>query len=67
MPFIVWFPEKFKHLSPWGTSDITNQLVSFEDLAPSIIHLLGGEVPDLMAGSTIFNTKNKKKKNHQLI
>lgn len=67
VPFIVWFPEKFKHLSPWGTSDITNQLVSFEDLAPSIIHLLGGEVPDLMAGSTIFNTKNKKKKNHLLL
>jgi hypothetical protein len=67
VPFVVWFPEKFKHLSPWGTSGETNQLINFEDLAPSMIHLLGGEVPELMEGSAIFNTENQKKKNHLLL
>lgn len=67
VPFVVWFPEKFKHLSPWGKSGVTNQLVSFEDLAPSIINLLGVDVPELMEGSTIFNTENQKKKSHLLL
>ncbi len=67
VPFVVWFPEKFKHLSPWGISGVTNQLVNFEDLASSIIDLLGGKVPALMEGSKIFNTENQKKKNYLLL
>ncbi|MFC2127119.1 sulfatase [Bacteroidota bacterium] len=60
VPFVVWFPEKYKHLSPWEIGSTSNQLINFEDLAPSIIHLLGGEVPEFMEGSKMFSAKNKK-------
>lgn len=61
VPFIAWFPEKFKHLSPWETGEITNDLISFEDLGPSMIDLLGGEVPEYMKGKQLFNATSKAK------
>lgn len=51
VPFIIWFPEMYKHLSPWGTAGaVTNELVDFNDLAPSLISIAGGTVPDQMKG-----------------
>lgn len=51
VPFIIWFPEMYKHLSPWGTGGIiTNELISFEDLAPTLINLAGGSVPVYLTG-----------------
>jgi len=30
VPFIVWFPEMYKHLSPWGTGGVvTDELIEF--------------------------------------
>lgn len=47
VPFVIWFPEMYKHLSPWGTSGVvTNELIDFEDLAPTLISISGGELPD---------------------
>ncbi|WP_299012079.1 sulfatase [uncultured Polaribacter sp.] len=67
VPFIAWFPEKFKHLSPWKTGGtISNKLISFEDLGPSMIDLLGGEVPVYMKGKKLFNV-NSKAKNELLL
>ncbi|WP_242204039.1 sulfatase family protein [Aestuariivivens insulae] len=54
VPFVVWFPEKFKHLSPWETGSITDELISFEDLGPTMIDLLGGEIPEQMNGRSFF-------------
>src|SRR5690606_5595839 len=39
VPFVVWFPSKYKHLSPWGTGTVSEELVSFEDLAPTMVSL----------------------------
>jgi len=51
VPFIIWVPAKFKHLSPWGTGGIvTDELVDFEDLATTVISLAGGTVPDHLEG-----------------
>ncbi len=51
VPFIIWFPAKFKHLSPWGTGGIvTDELIDFEDLATTVISLAGGTVPDHLEG-----------------
>ncbi|WP_396600887.1 sulfatase-like hydrolase/transferase [Algibacter sp. R77976] len=61
VPFVAWFPEKFKHLSPWETGGITKDLISFEDLGPSMIDLLGGEVPEYMKGKQLFNATSKAK------
>lgn len=54
VPFVVRFPEKYKHLSPWNIGEATDELISFEDLGPTMIDLLGGEVPKYMKGRPLF-------------
>ncbi|TBN06920.1 DUF229 domain-containing protein [Hyunsoonleella flava] len=66
VPFVVWFPEKFKHLSPWKIGKSTEDLISFEDLGPTMISLLGGEVPDYMNGINFFSD-NSKENNKRLL
>ncbi|OAQ40347.1 sulfatase [Pedobacter psychrophilus] len=61
VPFIVWFPPMYKHLSPWGESGIvTDELIDFEDLAPTLITLAGGKVPDYLTGRVLIG-KNRSK------
>ena len=52
VPFIVHFPEKWKHLAPkdykpGGTSE---RLISFIDLAPTLLSLVGVQPPDYLHG-----------------
>jgi arylsulfatase A-like enzyme len=52
VPFIVYFPPKWQHLAPkdykaGGTSD---RLVSFVDLAPTVLSLAGMKAPKEMQG-----------------
>jgi uncharacterized sulfatase len=53
VPFIVYFPPKWQHLAPkdykaGGTSD---RLISFVDLAPTVLSLAGVEPPEWMQGA----------------
>jgi arylsulfatase A-like enzyme len=53
VPFIVYFPEKWRHLAPkdyrpGGTSD---RLISFIDLAPTVLSLAGIKQPEWMQGA----------------
>ena len=48
--FFIWFPERYRHLAPWGTVVVTDELVSFEDLAPTILSLAGLAIPGYMTG-----------------
>ncbi len=64
---MVWFPEKFKHLSPWKTGGTTNELISFEDLGPTMIDLVGGQVPDYMNGRALLNQESKEKKDYLVL
>jgi arylsulfatase A-like enzyme len=51
IPFIIWFPEMYKHLSPWGTGGIvTNELIDFTDLSATMISIAGGNIPDHIDG-----------------
>lgn len=54
VPFTIWFPPKYRHLSPWGTATRTGELLSFEDLAPTMIALAGGKVPEYMKGRVLM-------------
>jgi len=54
VPFVVWFPPMYQHLSPWGTGVVTDELVSFEDLAPTLIALTEGKVPVHMKGRILI-------------
>lgn len=56
IPFTIWFPEKYKHLSPWGTGGVvTDAMIDFVDLAPTVLALAGIEIPAYMEGKSIFN------------
>ena len=55
VPFIAWFPEMYKHLSPWGTGGVvTDELIDFTDLAPTLISISGGDVPKQMKGRKLL-------------
>jgi len=55
VPFIVSVPEKYKHLRPSkkvGTK--INRLISFVDLAPTLLSITGVEIPDYMQGNAFL-------------
>ncbi|ODS78706.1 MAG: sulfatase, partial [Cytophagaceae bacterium SCN 52-12] len=54
VPFVIWFPEKYRFLSPWGTKSTSDELITFEDLAPTLISLSGGKIPDHLSGRILM-------------
>lgn len=68
VPLIIKFPEKYKHLSPWGKEGtVSKELINFEDLAPTVISIAQGKVPNYMNGRVLINNKRNKQKNHLLL
>lgn len=56
VPFVIWFPPMYKHLSPWGTGVVTDELIDFTDLAPTMISLAGGVKPNHLTGRAFMGT-----------
>ncbi|SFZ93599.1 Arylsulfatase A [Flaviramulus basaltis] len=55
VPFIVYIPEKYKKLYPkeqTGTKE--ERLISFVDLAPTLLSILNVPIPDFMQGSAFL-------------
>lgn len=50
VPMIIWFPEQYRHLSPWEMNTVSDELISFTDLAPTILSLVGLTIPEYMKG-----------------
>lgn len=50
VPFIVRFPEKYKDWSPGAPGETIDRLISFVDLAPTLLSLADIEIPDHMQG-----------------
>ncbi len=52
VPLLVHIPEKFRHLAPkdYKTGGTTDRLVSFIDLAPTLLSLLGIQPPEHWQG-----------------
>ncbi|MFS4417265.1 sulfatase-like hydrolase/transferase [Maribacter sp. 2307ULW6-5] len=68
VPFVIWFPEKYKHLSPWGTAGaVTDELVSFEDLAPTLISLSGAKVPWYLNGRVLLGKQRSRPKEYLVL
>ncbi|MGI8636255.1 MAG: sulfatase family protein [Segetibacter sp.] len=67
VPFAIWFPPMYKNLSPWGTGVVTDEMVDFEDLAPTIISMAGGIQPDYLKGRTLIGNKRSKPVDHLML
>lgn len=59
VPFFVYFPEKYKHLNPWVSGKPTDELISLEDLAPTILSLAEAKIPDHMKGRPFIGKDRK--------
>lgn len=60
VPFVIWIPEKYKHLSPWGTSGaVTDEMIDFTDLPPTVLALAGIAIPDYMKGRVLMGKQRK--------
>lgn len=51
VPFVVRIPEKFKNMRPSLVGTPVNRLISFVDLAPTMLSLTGQAIPDYMQGN----------------
>lgn len=53
VPMIVYFPENWKHLAPpeYRPGAVSDRLISFVDLAPTMLSLAGEPAPKWMQGS----------------
>lgn len=68
VPFVIWFPEMYKHLSPWGTGGVvTDEMIDFEDLAPTLINLAGGNVPEYLTGRKLMGENRSKPVDHLIL
>ncbi|QGY43504.1 sulfatase-like hydrolase/transferase [Maribellus comscasis] len=67
VPFVIWFPEMYKELSPWGTQVVSDELIDFEDLAPTLINLAGGEIPDYLEGRILIGKNRSKPVDHLIL
>ena len=60
VPFVIWFPEKYKHLSPWGAAGaVTDEMIDFSDLPPTVLSLAGIEIPDYMKGRVLVGPQRQ--------
>jgi len=55
---IIHFPKKWQHLSPYKAGEKTDEIVSFVDLAPTLLSLLGLEKPEQMQGRAFLGSKH---------
>ncbi len=54
VPLIIHFPEKYRHLAPAPAGSTEERIVSFVDLAPTLLSLAGIEVPSYMQGKAFL-------------
>jgi len=68
VPFVIWIPEMYKDLSPWGINGVvSDELIDFEDLAPTLISLAGGEIPDYLKGRVLMGKNRSEPTNHLIL
>jgi arylsulfatase A-like enzyme len=57
VPMIIRIPEKYKHLYPaQAPGSKVERLVSFVDLAPTLLSIIGLDAPDYMQGNAFLGT-----------
>ncbi len=57
VPMIIRFPKKYAFLAPGTPGTKTDRIVSFVDLAPTVLSLAGMEIPDYLQGKSFLGAK----------
>ena len=57
VPLIVYLPEKWRHLSKVKPGGTDSRMVSFVDLAPTVLSIAGIEVPEVMQGEPFLGQR----------
>jgi arylsulfatase A-like enzyme len=59
VPFVVHFPEKFKHLASneYAAGAQSDRLISFVDLVPTMLSITGQEIPEYLQGKAFLGPK----------
>lgn len=60
VPMIVRFPKKWQHLAPANPGSRIDRLVSFVDLAPTLLSLAGITIPKHMQGHAFLGSQKTK-------
>jgi len=60
VPLIIRFPKKFQHLAPGNPGSRSDRIVSFVDLAPTLLSLADIKIPDYMQGESFLGPQQKK-------
>jgi arylsulfatase A-like enzyme len=57
VPMIIRFPRKYASLAPGTPGTKTDRIVSFVDLAPTVLSLAGVEIPQYLQGQAFLGTQ----------
>lgn len=60
VPLLVHLPKKWQHLSSLPAGVVEEDLVSFVDLAPTLLSITGCDIPDIMQGRSFLGEKSGK-------
>ena len=60
VPFIVHLPDKYQYLSEHLPGTRTTDIVSFVDFPPTLLNILGIEIPDYMQGNAFLGDNIEK-------
>jgi N-sulfoglucosamine sulfohydrolase len=61
VPFIIRIPEKYKHLFPAEKpGEKVNRIISFVDLAPTLLSITGIPIPEYMQGNAFLGEQKTK-------
>ncbi|RZJ85030.1 MAG: sulfatase [Chryseobacterium sp.] len=63
VPMIAYFPKKWAHLAGYGLPAVSNRLISFVDLAPTIFALAAVNKPDFFIGKPFLGTSSNQATN----
>lgn len=65
VPFIAYFPKKWQHLAGVKQPSVSDRLISFVDLPPTIFSLTGIKTPGFMVGKPFLGAGNNKPENQR--
>ncbi|MCF8261864.1 MAG: sulfatase-like hydrolase/transferase [Melioribacteraceae bacterium] len=57
VPMIIRFPKKFQHFSPGKPGSKTDRVISFVDLAPTLLNLAGMDIPKYIQGKAFLGNE----------